>query len=197
MRRLGLATIGDVATTPEDVLTARFGSFGTHIWRLANGVDDRSVHRRRRSSHGAERTLSTNIQGRPAVKKRLVPLADEVARGLRARGRRAIGVRLKLKYADFRTVTRDTHVPEPIQDAESMLRALDGLLDRVELDLPIRLVGLSAFDLSEPDEPVQTSLFGENRSRREALETTLDGVAARFGRGAVVRGSSLDDGESS
>ena len=193
LRALGLRTIGDVRQYSLQVLEQKYGSFGTHIWNLAHGTDVRRVNRdRERKSIGSERTLATDISGRRAVRKRLVPLADIVARSLRKKGWRAQGVRLKLKYADFRMITRDRRLPEPVADAESLIAALDELMDRAELAAPIRLVGMAAFDLVEGVGPRQQNLFGAPVVQRERLETAMDAVDARFGSGAIVRGASLE-----
>lgn len=194
LRALGLKTIGDVATYSRDVLERRHGDFGLHVWELANGRDARRVQRdRQRKSVGAERTLARDIMGRRAVRAQLVPLVDEVARGLRTKGWRAYGVRLKLKYADFRLTTRDRRVFEPICDADSLMRELDVLLERSELGVPMRLVGMAAFDLVDSDAPRQGNLFSAPVERRERLEAALDEVSERFGSGVVVRGTSLPD----
>ena len=190
---LGLRTIGDVAAYPRAVLERKFGRFGAHVWQLANAMDARPVVTgRARLSHGAERTLATNIVGQSAVRHRLLPLADEVAAGLRRAGKRAWGVRLKLKYADFHQVTRDMRLSEPIRDAASILRAVDELIERVETRAPIRLVGVAAFDLVSEEVPLQGALFGEPTEKREELESALDALRTRFGDQTVVRGSWLE-----
>lgn len=189
---LGLDRIGDIAAYPVDVLEQRLGGFGRHVWNLANGIDVRDVSTGRvRQSVGAERTLAKDITGRDAVRHRLLPLADEVAATLRRKGKRAWGVRLKLKYADFRATTRDLRLDAPAQDAERLLAALDELMGRADLELPMRLVGLAAFDLTEEGVPRQASLFEPPPERREQLESALDAVRDKFGSATVVRGSWL------
>lgn len=193
---MGLSTIGDVAAWPCAVLEQRLGRFGAHVWHLAHGLDRRDVvSDRTRRSLGSERTLERDVQGREAVRRLLMPLADEVTRGLRRRGFRAHGVRVKLTYATFRRVTRDQHVRDAYCDSESLLAVADALLDRLELDLPIRLVGVTAYDLVEDAAPLQQQLFAEDTERREQLESVLDAVGERFGAGVVTRGSSLPDDE--
>ncbi len=183
LERLGLQTIGDVAATPRDVLESNFGGFGTHVWHLAHAIDPRRVSSGRgRKSIGSERTLATDIIGREAVRSRLLPLADEVARGLRKGGWRAHGVRLKLKTSKFRLMTRDRHLVEAVCDAESILDALDALLLKAPVDAPMRLVGCAAYDLVKDGTPRQVSLFGaEKTESREKLEATLDRVSEKFG----------------
>ena len=190
---LGLQTIGDVAEMPREVLESRFGGFGAHVWHLANAIDMRRVSAiRTRKSIGSERTLAADIVGKEAVRAHLLPLADEVARGLRKGSWRAHGVRLKLKTSEFQLMTRDRHVAEAICDAESILSALDALLEVARVDVPLRLVGVAAYDLVKDGTPRQVSLFNaENTERRERLEAAMDEVSEKFGRGLVVRGSSL------
>ncbi len=195
LHALGLKTIGDVAAYSRPVLESRLGPFGAHVWHLANGYDNRVVDsERQRKSVGAERTLAVNIQGIDAVRAQLLPLVDEVSEGLRQRGWRAHGVRLKLKYANFRLITRDRRLFEPVSDASSLQSELEVLLGRAELNTPIRLVGIGAFDLVESDAPRQGNLFAAPVERRERLEVAMDEVTARFGSGLVVRGSTLKKG---
>jgi DNA polymerase-4 len=199
----GLRTIGDVAGRSLEELKGQLGNFGEHIWRLANGQDVRSVKRERASkSMGAERTLSRNITGRDAVYDVLLPLCDEVAARLRKHEYRAAGVRLKVKYANFQQHTRQLKLDEPVQDSASLAEALEELYTRVDLDRPMRLVGMAAFDLVPAANYVQPGLFArkprarepaevdhKRRARSERLERTLDQVKAKFGDKAVGRAS--------
>jgi DNA polymerase-4 len=192
-----------------------FGRLGEHVHRLSCGLDTRDVHsEHERKSVGAERTFEVDIQGTQAVRARLLPLADEVASTLRRKGLRAQGVRLKIKYADFRSTTRDLHLDEPTQEARDLLAGLDLLLQRVELDLPIRLAGLATFDFGEVRPVEQLDLLalaaaiestpmdpangagGMNRSAAPVRKQgqALDQVADRFGKGALVRGAALLQG---
>ena len=212
LRAAGLATIGDVAQAPAEWLVRHFGRLGEHVHRLSCGLDTRDVHsEHERKSVGAERTFEVDIQGTQAVRARLLPLADEVASTLRRKGLRAQGVRLKIKYADFRSTTRDLHLDEPTQEARDLLAGLDLLLQRVELDLPIRLAGLATFDFAEVRSVEQLDLLaltspadtrsadhsdaasGANRSAAPVRKQgqALDQVADRFGKGALVRGAAL------
>lgn len=187
----GLHVIGDVARADPVWLKKRFGeSFGAHISLLSRGLDERVVDpARERKSLGAERTLDSDLRGRAEVREHLLPLCDEVARGLRKKGLRASGVRLKLKYADFTLVTRHLSLDEGVLDAASLRRAIETLLDRADLDRPIRLVGLAATSLADDDGPSQASLFDRDpgRDRRERLDRALDVLEEKFGRGAVRR----------
>jgi DNA polymerase-4 len=189
LRALGMGTIGDVARAGEANLTSRFGTLGAHIWRLAMGMDDRPVDpERERQSIGAERTLEHDIRGAIAVRHELLALADEVAASLRKQHLRAGGVRLKLKYADFRTTSRELKTAEPVADAASLIAALDALMPRVDVNRPIRLVGLAATALVDEGAPRQASLFGEPQAKSEKLGRAVDAIDSKFGRGTITRG---------
>jgi DNA polymerase-4 len=213
LRAAGLCTIGDVAQAPADWLLRHFGRLGEHVHRLSLGLDARDVHsERERKSVGAERTFEVNVQGVQAVRARLLPLADEVASTLRRKGLQAHGVRLKIKYADFRSTTRDLHLDEPSNEARDILAGIDQLLQRVELDLPIRLAGLATFDFGEEHPVEQLDLLAlttapyvtptaevAGEPARSATPVrkqgeALDRVADRFGTGALVRGAALLNG---
>lgn len=202
---LGLHTIGDVASCPPAQLVTAVGRSAAHLQALARGEDARRVvPDRTRHRRGAERTLATNIEGPDAVRRALLPLVDEVAAGLRRHGLRAGGVQLKVKYADFQQVTRESTLPAPTNQADGLLLGLERLMARVALDRSIRLVGLAAYDLREEDAPRQLTLFGDTRAPatdadtshpaprdRAELSRTLDAVEERFGQGSVQRGSAL------
>lgn len=193
LRALGMTLIGDVARWPADDLEKRFGAFGLHVWRLANAIDTRDVEGggREEKSIGAERTFDLDIRGKAAVLEKLLPLCDHVAQRVRRHGMRAGGVRLKVKYASFQSVTRQLTLDGTVCDAESLRAAVTELCDRVDLNQPIRLVGLACFKLVEESAAVPATQVGifesPARRRREQLERALDAVQQKFGQGAVRR----------
>jgi DNA polymerase-4 len=194
VRAAGFSTIGDVAREPERARSI-LGELGDHLVTLATGRDSREVvgdHERK--SIGAERTLMHDVSGRDAVMRQLRPLCDEVAQSLRAADLRAGGVRLKLKYADFVSVTRDCHLAAPAADSATLHDALGDLIVRAEVDRPIRLVGLAAFDLHPAARPAQLGLFAAPGERHERLERAMDAVAGRFGSNTLRRGAGAAGG---
>jgi DNA polymerase-4 len=194
LHAIGLETVGDLAVMGEKKLAERLGSgfqdAAAHLVSLALGHDERPVETDgENKSLGAERTLEMDIAGKERVRQQLLPLVDEVAEGLRHKKLRATGVRLKLKYADFRRVSRELKLPEPVQDAASILAAIDALLPRVDTARPIRLVGLACTDLVDEAAPRQGSLFSAPTEKSEQLGRTVDAIKDKFGDAAVVRGS--------
>jgi DNA polymerase-4 len=189
LRGLGLETMGDVARRGEAALVERLGEVGRHAWRLASGFDERSVEpERERKSIGSERTVDLDLHGKAEVRRALLPLIDEVARALRGKNMRTTGVRLKLKYADFRSLTREVRLPEPACDASSLLHAIDLLLERADCERAIRLVGVAACQLVDETAPRQQSLFAEPQEKSEKIGRVLDAIDKKFGKGMTHRG---------
>ncbi|MCB9525600.1 MAG: DNA polymerase IV [Myxococcales bacterium] len=159
LHALGLQTIADVAACDLGVLTAALGSAGHHFWRLAHADDPRPVdNTRERKSLGAERTLRDDIVGAQAVLEKLQPIADEVERRADAKGIRGYGVRVKLKTRRFQIMTRQAHLPHPVYAADDLMRHAEALLAEFDLSEPLRLVGLTLYDLLDPEDPVQLEL---------------------------------------
>ena len=192
LQALGLATMGDVAAAPARVLST-LGSLGDHIRRLATGDDPREViPDRDPKSVGAEVTLEEDVIGAAALRPHLIRSADTIARRLRADGWMAGGVRVKLKTARFRLLTRQAALRTPTDAASELLDAVDALLAEFDLTVPMRLVGLAAYDLRPNDAPVQADLFLDAaHARTQRLDQAVDALKARFGKDAVKRASEL------
>lgn len=190
LHALGLRTIGDVARASSGYLVARLGTFGAHIHRLAQGDDPREVepHREARTI-GAEETLDEDIIGEEAVRKELAPLAETVSRRLRLAGVKAGGVRVKLKTADFQLHSRQARVASPLDSARPLLDAATSLLRHFDFAEPIRLVGITAYELTDR-EPIQGDLFSSrSQPRQSRLDRTVDAIQSRFGNHVLKSGS--------
>jgi DNA polymerase-4 len=189
MEAVGLATIGDVARSPRAALAAELGSLGEHVWQLAHARDDREVvPERDPKSVGNERTLEEDVRGREQIWPILRRLAEMVARRLRRKGLRAGGVRVKLKTADFRLLTRQAPLEPSADSARELLAAAGDLLDQMELDRPYRLVGIAGFALTE-EGPAQQELFVDAaRERNRRLDRALDDIVEKFGDDVVKKG---------
>ena len=199
LRARGLDTIGDVAAAPLEHLERWFGNLGAHIHALAQGRDDRPVIAERDAkSIGSENTLDTDIVGEAAIRPWLLRAADTVARRLRAEGLAARGVRVKLRTADFRLHTRQTVLGTATHATRAIVEAAERLLHEFDSSVPVRLVGVAAFDFREGggDEVHQLDLFdAAHEEHDERLDRTLDVVHERFGEGALTRARHLNRGD--
>jgi DNA polymerase-4 len=192
LERLHLLTLGDIAAADPSWLQRELGSVGRRFWELAQGNDSRSVSASREARGlSSERTLETDIASRREIEAYLRSAADTVAQRLRRRGTRARGVRIKLKRTDFRIITRQRLLPTATDVAADLFAAAVPLLDGLREKGPFRLVGLGAFVLDVPHVPERQLALAIDAGRARRLESTIDGVRARFGSSAVQRASDL------
>ncbi len=193
LERLGFLRIGDLARADPNDLTRQLGSMGQHFYRLAHAQDPRRVQRSRRmKSIGSERTLATDVVTLSTIKLHLRRSAENVGERLRKKRLLACGVRIKLKTKRFQLRSRQTKLVKPTDVSCELYEAGVRLLDELEHREAYRLVGMAAFDLATANAPMQLDLF--NHGARRRLETTIDGLTARFGPGILCRAADLEDG---
>ena len=153
LKEAGLETIGQLASADPDALVARFGrSYGAWLHEASHGRDARPVVTERDpKSISRETTFERDLhprQDREALSAILLRLCEGLAADLARKGLRAKGVGIKLRYEDFKTVTRDTTLDAAIQDAEALRAAARSCLKRVDLDRRLRLLGVKASALT-------------------------------------------------
>lgn len=188
-RQLGVTTIGAVARLPLARVVETFGDgLGAHFHALARGDDPRAVvPERRRKSVGHETTFLEDVHDRAVVRRTLLALVEEVGRRLRRAGLRGQVVHLKLRSADFTTLTRQVTLPVAADTTDAIWPAAERLLEKADAGAQaIRLIGVS---VSLFDGERQLTLFeppGVERARRVAR--AVDSLVDRFGPGVVGRG---------
>ena len=186
---LGIATIGQLQRLPRTTLVTRLGEHGADLHELAFGRDDRAVIPcAAPKSMGAETTFEHDTDDRARLETTLRGQAERVARELRAGGVAASRVTLKLRFADFHTITR-SHTGDPTQDGLELYRRIMVLFARERLVQRVRLIGVSASTLGPPATG-QLGLLDPNAVRRERLARAVDGITGRFGAG-VIRPATL------
>jgi len=180
LEAMGLSTIGQLAAVPAAYLEARFGSSGRSLQDLAFGRDDRLVEPfAPPKSMGAEETFGHDHRDVERLIATLRGQAERVARELRAEGYAGRCVTLKLRFADFSTLTR-RHSDDPTQDGLVIYRRARALLERIPLRQPVRLIGLAVSSLGPPAAG-QLPLLEADTARRERLARAMDQVTRRFG----------------
>ncbi|MES1210948.1 MAG: DNA polymerase IV, partial [Acidobacteriota bacterium] len=118
LEEMGVQTVADLRALEPELLTERFGKHGRMLHDFARGVDERSVETHtERKSLGTENTYSTDLRTLEAMEEELVRMASEVADSLFRRGLTACTVTLKVRYADFTTLTRSRTLASPFHDA--------------------------------------------------------------------------------
>jgi len=183
----GLTTVGDIAATPVTRLRSLVGdAAGHHLHQLANGHDPRAVTPvRAEKSLGAERTFDRDISDTAQLKRVLLGLSHDTAARLRRHGLRAERVGLKLRYADFSTVSRSRTLSHPITSAHDLYAESTALLDHVgPRKQSVRLLGVRAEKLAASGDALQLSLDGREEEWG-AAEQAMDRVHHRFGPGVL------------
>jgi DNA polymerase-4 len=196
LESMGLNTIGDVASYPESVLRARLGdTSGSHLSRLARGIDERDVDPEHSPvSIGHEETFERDKGSHEELEPYLLQQADRVASRLRQASLRTRSVVVKIKYADFRQITRSRKLVDATSDGLVIGRTAVDLASGVSISdhsktSRVRLCGVSAAGLEDRQSPRQLTLAEDERKRGERLGDTLDDIQRRFGDASIGRAS--------
>src|SRR6478752_5309372 len=155
---------------------------GDRIWHLSRGLDPRSVDTQRvEKSVGHEETFFHDVDDPAVLRAEFRRLADRVGARLRTHGWEASTIAIKVRFADFTTISRSQTLPEPTAVGQRIGDAAHELFASVDRMLPVRLIGVRAERLREAGSAVATLWDDDEGWRR--VEDALDGATARFGRG--------------
>ncbi len=197
LNRHGIRTIGQLQALPLAQLVTLFGElFARHLHDLARGVDERPlVMAWEEKSISNETTFEEDCGSPDILRQTLVELAEHVGRRLRRNGKRARTVQIKVRFPDFKTITRQASLPEPIDTDHELLRAGFDLYEKAAICGPLRLLGFGVSNLLLPEEaqpPRQGLLFGdmprERRQKDSRLDRAVDALRERFGDDILKRG---------
>lgn len=191
LAKVGVRTIGDLAALPTETLRRLLGDHGIELASRAKGVDERPVvaeHAAR--SMSAERTFPKDVGDEEELLRTLLRLSERVGRRLRKAGLAGRTIRIKLRWPDFTTLTRQTRLEQPTNRDrriyEEAVRLLRGVWRKGR---KIRLLGVGVADLGPPVH--QLELFDRSWEKDERLMAALDQIRERFGPDAVRRASGL------
>lgn len=206
LHKLGILTIGDLAKTNIEILTANLKSHGRLLWEYANGIDDSVVETTPEAAKGIGNsiTLSKDVVTTGEACHILLKLSESVARRLRDAGQMAEMISVEIKYNNFKKVSHQTTLQTPTSGSDTIYRISCALLNELWDGTPIRLLGIRSSKLVSSQTPVQLSLFDMPTistddkppisSQKEAkLEKALDTIRQKYGADAVVRGSLLQN----
>jgi len=185
---VGIKTIGDIARHPEADLMRWFGENGRELRRRACGVDDSPVFTSHEvKSISQETTFAQDVRDDRLLANTLRRLSAEVGHRLRKAGIAGTTVKIKLRWPDFTSLTRQITMPQPTdQDEEIYHLALD-LLGKVRAKgKAVRLIGVGVSGLGPPLR--QLELWGADSEKTRRLQEALDAVRAKFGDKAIRRG---------
>ena len=198
LERFGVETVGDLAKIPEPALVRALGaSAGAHLHALSLNHDEREVEPdRAMKSIGHEETFARDRSDLDGLEHDALRMADAVAARLRRASMTARTVQIKVRYSDFRTITRSHTLPTPTNLVSEIGETSRDLLRAVDLEGGIRLLGVSVQQL-EAGVAVQGRLelddgSGAPTADRRALEDAVDTVRERFGSDAVGSAAFLE-----
>ena len=189
LERLGLHTVSDIAHTPRATLIRALGeSTGASLYELAWGRDYRDViPDEPEKSIGNEETFSEDLDNPEEILREFLRMTEKATARLRERSLFAKTISIKIKFADFSSLTRSKTVPIAIDNTHDTYEVVKALYLALRNEgARIRLVGVSFSQLQE-GAPVQLELGARERGWREA-DTAIDRAQARFGRGSVRPG---------
>ncbi len=193
----GIRTIGQLQTMEESDLMRRYGTMGQRLWRLARGIDDRTVHPNDPAkSVSAETTFFDDISRFEDLVPILRQLSEKVSARVKRQGVAGHTVVLKLKTADFKSRTRNRRLEDPTQLADRIFRTGLSLLERETDGTKFRLLGIGVTDLTDPARADPPDLVDQQATRRAAAEAAMDKLRDKFGKQAVENRLYLRDAQS-
>ena len=188
----GIATIGQLRRHGEPELMARYGSIGRRLHRFAGGQDDRPViPGAPPKSVSAEMTFEADLSAVGDLRRMLWPLCEKVADRLKLKQLAGRTVTLKLKTAQFRTITRSVTLSAPTQMADTLFSTAAPLIESAAGTTGFRLIGIGASDLSAAAYADPPDLLDPDLDRRKRVDAAIDAVRAKLGRRAIAKGRAL------
>jgi DNA polymerase IV len=192
LARIGISTIGDIARWPESDLAQRFGKNGSDISQRARGIDNSPVEPDNETkSVSKETTFTQDVRDEEILRRTLRQLSEGVGRRLRKDGLTGSTVKLKLRWADFTTLTRQVTLRASTQHDEEIYAAALDLFEKTwNAGRPVRLIGVGVSGFEESGH--QMGLWDASLPQEDKrLESILDELKDRFGEQIVRRGSDL------
>ena len=193
LKGLGVHTVGRLANTPLSTLKSYFGVSGAVLYRSANGIDDSKVELPDGAvkSISRETTFDKDTRDRLLLKATLRYLSERVGADLRRRGKQVKCVTLKLRFADFTTITRSHTLPQATDGDQTIFDTGVWLLNRaIALEKqPFRLVGIGVSNLVESGR--QVAMLDSSAQRLEQLNKAIDSIRTKYGFTAIQTGRTL------
>jgi DNA polymerase IV len=191
LNQFGIHTIGELAARPEPALSEEFGLVGRELWLRAQGQDDDTlITEWSAKSISQETTFARDLSDPTALTQTLRQLSDHVARRLRADGLCGATVKIKLRWSDFTTLTRQSMLAQPTDlESEIFAAALQLFENTWSPPRPVRLVGVGVTGLGAAAR--QLALWDEHAEKERKLVAAVDALRERFGDRIIRRGSTL------
>ena len=189
LSELGIHTIGDIARWPEYELIRLFGENGRDLARHSKGIDDRPVVTEHETkSISQEVTFSKDVRDDKVLERTVREQSSEVARQLRKNNLAGRTIKLKIRWPDFTTLTRQTTLNDPTDLEEVIATNAIHLLHAVRKpNQPVRLIGVGVSGLGAPIR--QLGLWDTNLERERRLQDILEKLQEKYGNHVIKRGN--------
>lgn len=202
LKKLGILTIGELATADPTILESHLKSHGLTLWHYANGRDNSEVGPEPVKSKGIgnSTTMREDAVTVQAAHKELLYLAESVGRRLRASHQLAGLVCTEIKYNTFQSVSHQALLDTPSASTDVIYAKACKLFDELWDGTPVRLLGIRTSKLVADNEPIQLNLFdyvAPVSEKQQRLDAALDKIRERYGKNSIKRGSLLDSAEDS
>jgi len=194
LKKLGIRFASDILKYPEEAFKKRFGKFGQRLIELAEGIDESPVSPYTEAkSISSEDTLPEDTNNVEVLKRWLMSQAEVVGRRLRKANLKGRTITLKLKYSDFRSVSRSRTLNMPSNATKTIFDTASALLENYGRPAKVRLIGVGVSNFEEPT--IQYQLF-DNRDIAEKkfqkVDQAIDQLTDKFGISIIKRGTTID-----
>jgi DNA polymerase-4 len=193
LHQLHIQTIGDIARQTRQMMMYHFGKHGFDMWRRAQGIDNRPVEPDQEAkSYSKETTFTEDTADEDELRRVLRRLSEQVGRRLRKADLRGSTVKIKLRWSDFTTITRQVTLSSATDNDHRINQTAQRLFrENWPSGRPVRLIGVGVSNLEDGLQQLQLWESDEKKRSRK-LQHTLDDLRDRFGDGAIQRGADYD-----
>jgi DNA polymerase-4 len=193
LRRLGLMTVRDLADAPIGLLRSAVGeAVAAHLHELSWGRDPRKVHpEQAEKSIGAETTFDVDVSEPGAIRRTLLALSNKTAGRVRHAGMVGRTIGLKIRFSDFRTISRSRTLPVATDVSREIFETAWSLFEALRASERIRLVGVRLEGLLAADGTPRQMSLGEREAGWREADQAADAAALRFGRDMIGPASLL------
>jgi DNA polymerase IV len=197
LSKWGIKTIADLAVIPQKKMEQTFGTYGVHLHKISNGISDSPVVAQDQSpnekSISHEHTLYEDTSDLDFLRALLLTLADKVVVRMKRGGFMARTIRLKLRFSDFTTITREETISELTNDLETILETAWKSIPTIDVkERRIRLIGVGVTGLLKTGEKPQLDLFeSKKEDKKKKCGDIVEGIRNKHGKYSIMRAGSL------
>jgi DNA polymerase IV len=188
LQNRGIYTVGEIANLPRDFFAAAFGKFGIDLWKKANGYGNEYLTiEREQKSISKETTFSNDVNRKNLIENILFEIAGKVCQSLRDNNFHASTVTVKIRYSDFKTITRSKSIKHTNDDKTIFKTALNIFRKSYTRRVSLRLIGikLTGFSLSS----YQENLFDRTEAARKRLIEAVNSIRNKYGYASIQIGN--------